>query len=350
MRPLRSGARSPVPGAVSRGCPMPKVLRFFSLSAKQDKPSIFGNGAYSKNLVGSFSVDAGVVTITGPTFIIPDSVTGACVLRCKALIVEGALASLSPSINVKGMLVFATESITLLYGGRVHIDYLGKAGNFGPITPVSLIPPSLVRGFDLEKLRAFAVQSDGAAGGGGGYGGGSAVGGGGTGVAAGAFQTGGGGGGSSYNTGHGASGGKGGPCCGGAGGGAALDGRWATAGGDYGGPGGSGATGTVLSGGGGAGDPQGYCTTGARYVGAGGGLLMLFSPSVGIGSGCSVSSTGAWNSDGAAGGGAAGGGCVVIASRQYNNAGTVSASGGYSTANGGAGGVGSVNLYSIAPS
>lgn len=300
------------------------------------------------------------IVITGAATVAPDSTTGASVVSCDTLVIDGASASLKPSTNSKGLIIYAKTGITLLNGAKLNIDKLGKAGNFGNLTAYDLAPLSIRRKLKKSALGAYVVQGEGAAGA-------AAVTGvsvtGLTGAAAAAMQAGGGGSGCT-NGGSGATvsgaGGKGGSCCGGAGGGACVsNGLTAPAAGAYGGPGGDGVeSGYAAHGaGGGAGDPVGApANSGGTGLGAGGGLLMLFSPSVAIASGCVVSSDGAGTELGTNTykntGAGAGGGCVCIVTETggYSNAGTVRAAGGVApTGNmtGGFGGAGSVNTFTV---
>jgi len=326
--------------------------------------SLFGDGSYSGNVIQGGSVllpVGGVLTVTGAATVAPDADTGACVVMCDTLVIDGAAASLQPSMNSKGLVVYAKTGIALLNGARLNIDKLGLAGSFGNLTAYSLTPASIRRKLKTDAADAYGVLGEGAGGAPaipGGYTNGS------TGSAATALQTGGGGSGGIRTAGGGSGGGagKGGPCCGGAGGGACYHGTApvpsASQAGDYGGPGGNAETtcGSGYTAGGGAGNPVGVNQPcgGSPGDGAGGGLLMLFAPAVQVASGCIVSADGGNGGAGtAASGGGAGGGCVCIVTNSggYTNSGTVRASGGtygassYNT--GGAGGAGSVNTFTI---
>lgn len=334
--------------------------------------SLFGDGQYGANVIqgGSVLQPVGdILTVTGAATVVPDAETGASVVTCGWLIVDGASASLAPSTNSKGLVVFARYGIIVRNSGRIHIDKLGKAGNFGNLTAWDLVPAALQAKLSQSGLAAYTILGEGAAGGSGGNNAQSTASNAGAGGTATALKTGGGGGGGGGNNtagypGAGGAGGKGGPCCGGAGGGGS-GGPQGTSGytgypaGDYGGPGGNGreSTGSWNSGGG-AGDPVGVgSNTGQNGQGAGGGLLMLFAPSITISSGCVISADGAngGTATGACAGGAGGGGCVVLVTKTggYSNAGTVRANGGvggtgYNTwYNGGAGGAGSVNTFTV---
>lgn len=334
----------------------------------------FGDGQYSQNIIQGGSVlwpDAsGVITITGAATVAPDGETGASVVACDTLVINGAGASLAPSTNSKGLIIFAKTSITLLNGAKLNIDKLGKAGNFGNLTAYDLAPANLKSKLKKSALDSYVVQGEGAAGAAGipASGGLSA---GNTGSAATAMQTGGGGSGARCNNSNVISvgaGGKGGTCCGGAGSGGAAgtvgNTISSTAAGSYGGAGSDGSTneGATYATGGGAGDPKGktyYSVTTEDVTnaptGAGGGLLMLFSPSISVASGCIVSADGGvgGGAPGGTAGGSAGGGCVCVVTNTggYANGGTVRAAGGASKSatygSGGAGGAGSVNIFSV---
>ncbi|MBU1230600.1 MAG: hypothetical protein KKA55_04765 [Proteobacteria bacterium] len=298
------------------------------------------------------------LAISGTATVAPDAGTGASAVMCDTLILDGASASLRPSANSKALVVFARTGIQLLNGARLNIDALGRGGNFGNLTAWGLLPDSLRRKLRQAALEAYVVQGEGAAGAAAqpganttGY----------TGSAGAAMQTG--GGGSGCHAGGGTDpGGKGGPCSGGAG----STGTPYSASGTrvapeaYGGKGGW-FNGTCAgAAGGGAGDPIGPGTAGVvtPASGAGGGLLMLFTPALSVGSGCIVSSDGGrGGSDAAYGypGAGAGGGivCIVTKAGGYTNSGTVRASGGLGGPNygnnppctGGSGGAGSVNIF-----
>lgn len=288
------------------------------------------------------------IVVTGAATVAPDATTGASVFTAENIVVDGG--TLSPSTNSKGLIGIVSGSIRVMNGGRIHIDKLGKAGNFGNLTAYDLAPESLKRKLKRSALDAYVVQGEGAAG--------AAR----TttfnvpknGIAAGAMQSGGGGTGASFSSASSwaGAGGKGGPCCGGAASGA-IGGDMGAQGtadaGDYGGPGTNGVSNGQAAGGG-AGDPVG--TGSANGEGAGGGLLMLFSPSVSIASGCIVSADGAKGGFINNPGGSAGGGivCIVTNPGGYANAGTVRASGGAaqtSSSTSGAGGAGSVNIFTV---
>jgi hypothetical protein len=334
-------------------------------------PSVFGNGVPFGGISGAAAYDSntGTWTVTGAATVDIRGETGAAVLRCKRLVVDGG--ALTVPTNCKGLLVFASVSVECVNGGKIHIDKLGKAGNFGNLTPLDLIPVGWFSGLNRARLSAHVVLGEGAAGAAGVPGSPTGNVSGHTGGAASAMQTGGGGSGARSNNSTvitvGA-GGKGGPCCGGAasGGAAGTVGQAysSAAAGAYGADGSDGHTneGAGYATGGGAGDPKGrtyYADTVEDTTnvptGAGGGLLMLFAPALSIASGCIVSADGGvgGGASGGTGGGSAGGGCVALVTKAggYTNAGTVRASGGAAKActygSGGAGGAGSVNILAV---
>lgn len=330
--------------------------------------SLFGDGSAFGNITGVVSYSDGTWTVTGSATLDIDTITEAAVLMCKKLIVDGG--TLTVSANCKGLIVFSSVSVELKNGGKINIDKLGKAGNFGNLTAYDLAPAAIQRKLKRSAIGQYVVFGEGAAGG-------AAIGAteglvhGRTGSAATSMQTGGGGTGARWNNGSTVTvgaGGKGGPCCGGAAsggtGGTIGNAYSAVAAGPYGATGSDGRTneGATYATGGGAGDPVGrtlYADTAVDTTnvatGAGGGLLMLFSPSVSVASGCIVSADGGvgGGAPGGTAGGSAGGGCVCIVTNTggYSNTGTVRASGGASKSvtygNGGAGGAGSVNIFSV---
>lgn len=341
-----------------RGVGAPRKTRFQNPFGGQ---FLFGDGSYSGNITGSgVTVSGNNVTITGASTVAPDATTGAAVVVCNTLTLDGASASLTPSTNCKGLIIFAKTKIEMKNGAKLNIDKLGKAGNFGNLTVLDLMSQSLKATFSpyaLTRLSTYVVFGDGAVGGDGVTTSSS----GNPGQPARAMQTGGGGSGmSGTSAGHGTGkGGKGGPCSGGAGSGGNLNNNLTTANaGDFGGPGSDGA-GAIPNGtywaGGGAGDPVGAGSYPGK--GPGGGLLMLFTPALSIASACVVSADGAQGGlPGGSGspGGSAGGGCVCVVTKSggYSNAGTVRAAGGAAVAggsslNGGAGGAGSVNILTV---
>ena len=299
------------------------------------------------------------IVVTGAATVAPDPDTGASVFSCQNLVIDGG--TLAPTTNCKGLIGIVSGSVRCINGGRIHIDRLGKAGNFGNLTVLDLVPQRIKR--KLRGWDSFVLVGEGSAGGAG-RSVGNISGPGGTGSAATlSLQSGGGGGGgggdNSGGWAPGANGGKGGPCCGGAGGGAGGQPGAAGTTGDYGGPGGSAGSNASYGSGGGAGDPVGTSQGPAASapIGAGGGLLLLATPAVSIASGCVCSADGGTGGNvtpPGAGGGGAGGGVVLIVTNSggYSNAGTVRASGGaggtcpgYSP--GGAGGAGSVNTFTV---
>jgi len=371
-RNLRRGDRNPKPGAVFAGCPRPKALRFGSPFTGGG--SLFGDGSYSGNIVqGGLVLQpqpymlAGelipnCIVITGAATVAPDPETGAAVfMAASVVILDGG--SLTASTNCKGLLGVVQGRVILLNGARYHMDYKGKAGNFGDLTVYNLLPLALRSKLNRTKLAKYMVNGEGAAGA-------AAPSGtvaGNTGAAAATMCSGGGGSAASHTSwGAAGAGGKGGPCCGGAGGGCGSTSLTAgSPGGPYGGPGGNGGIRVedADGGAGGAGDPVGVAGYGSgtsvpfNGEGAGGGLLMLFTPMLSIGSGCVVSAKGAAGGNGNwVGAGGAGGGIIVIATLAggYSNSGTVTAPGGAggtqqnSGTIGGSGGVGSVNIFQAA--
>ncbi len=313
----------------------------------------------------------GCIVITGAATVAPDAVTGAAGFSCRNIVLDGASASLTPTVNCKGLLGFCTGKAVLLNGAKMHMDRMGKAGNFGNLTAYTLAPASIRRKLKKTLHDLYTVQGEGAAGAAAVYQptANFSVLYGATPAAAGAMQTGGGGPGAVAC--HsvpmtGAKAGKGGPCCGGAAGAilvAANQGAQVpvTDSGDYGGPAGpvtyaGGVSNTAA--GGTPGDPVGAPYQGSAALGGGGGLLMLFAGGgVSIGVGCIASSDG--SPGGNAGGftyniGASGAGgglvCIVVPTGMYSNLGTVRAaggapgSGGFGGSNVG-GGLGSVNIF-----
>ena len=315
------------------------------------------------------------IVITGAATVAPDATTGAAVWMAHNVALVGAAASLSASTNCKGLVGFVNGFVALRNGAHLHMDKLGKAGNFGDLSPDMLLPAALARRIATRKLQAYVIQGDGAAGaartavvGGHSYLTGN------NGAAAGPMQTGGGGGGSSNAAGvgdcYGGAGGKGGPCGGGASGSPGLAAANGIDAGDFGGPGGNaGVTTSVTAIAGGGGDPAGsnYLPTGYTFnivfqALAGGGLLGLFAAHFDVGYGCLTSADGSpgtvitGGNYGAVNGPGTGGGCVVICTKPggYHNSGTVRAAGGlhggtqpYYEAFSGDGGAGSVNLFEL---
>lgn len=338
--------------------------------------SPYGTGHYSGNIVqGGVALQPqdylldGVtpmprcIVITGAATVAPDSTTGAAVYMAHNLALIGASASLSASTNCKGLLGFVNGRVALRGGAHLHMNKLGRAGNFGDLSPDMLLPSTLTRRIATRKLRAYVVAGFGAAGGVSAVNADSSGTLGNSGLAAGAMQAGGGGsGGAAHGTsGHG---GRGGPCGGGAGSGGVL-GYDGTDAGDYGGPGSNAlsATGSGIICGGGAGDPVGVGmspgnvpNTSFSGQGAGGGLLALFAARLDVGASCLVSTDGATGGPSYVGGGSAGGGIAILVTKPggYANSGTIRAAGGasvgttYAGLYGGAGGAGSVNIFALA--
>ncbi|MDD3067198.1 MAG: FG-GAP repeat protein, partial [Candidatus Gracilibacteria bacterium] len=327
--------------------------RYWSLKSTGAAPFQFT----TISMMESFTLSNAIV-ITGAATVAPDATTGASVVMADNIVIDGASASLTPSTNSKGLIVYAKSGVRLLNGGKLNIDKKGKAGNFGNLTAYSLTPAALQAKVDATALAAYVALGEGAA---------AAVGGTtlnvlpATASSGSVMQSGGGGGGGfSGENGQGGDGGKGGPCAGGAGGAGGSATKPLPAG-DYGGPGGT-SYAAIYNTAGGAGDPIGSQTGGGTSAtGAGGGLLMLFSPIINIMAGSIISSDGAKGGGAYAegGGGGAGGGIVAIVTNSggYTNSGTVRALGGdggtdtYTTArNGGAGGAGSVNTFTTSSS
>jgi hypothetical protein len=328
--------------------------------------SIFGTGARYGNITGAATYDAttGTWTVTGAATVDISAETGSAVLMCKRLVVNGGV--LTVSTNCKGLLIFASVSVQLINGGKINIDRMGKAGNFGNLTPFALLPAAAQKLVHRGKLLTYVVQGSGASGGDQAVLDSTAGSPGHAGAAAGAMQTGGGGSGnangsSPANNGLAMAnfGGIGGPCCGGAASGSQY-GAVGTPAGSYGGPGGNSNNASYCSAG--PGDPPG--TGGAVNPvapAAGGGLMMIFAPIISIASGFIVSADGAPGSGGGSGvyptcSGGAGGGCVVVVTKSggMSNLGTIRARGGAAPLNSwgaaykaGDGGLGSVNIFTI---
>lgn len=341
---------------------------------------LFGDGSYSGNIVqGGVTLQPqdylldGItplqqcIVVTNTATVAPNGETGSAVAMGHNLAVVGASASLSSSTNAKGLVLLFDSGIYARSGAKIHMDRLGKAGNFGNLTAYDLAPATLKAKLSQTKHAAYVVQGEGAAGARAGAPTGSALGPGFTGDAApnGSMKTGGGGSGQVQTQAPNGTArnpaGKGGPCSGGAGSGGEywsdIYGSNAAPSGDYGGPGGKGVPDYGCSG---PGDPPGTGASGGSVnaTGAGGGLLMLFAPLISIASGCIVSADGAPGTPPNSGNwplnsGGAGGGCVVTVTRPggYSNSGTVRAVGGVGNNNGyayatpGSGGAGSVNTF-----
>jgi hypothetical protein len=298
------------------------------------------------------------IVITGAATVAPDAETGSAWFSAMNVVIDGASASLAPSTNCKGLVGIVRGGVYIRDGGKAHIDKLGKAGAFGNLTILDLVPAAYRRKLK-NSLSAYIVSGAGATGG-------AAItlanspinGNVGSAATDGTMRTGGGGSGGARNVnGKSGAGGTGQTCCGGGGGGAGNGPTAPNAGTDA--VGGAGGVGAPVSGsvycGGGAGDPVGT-GSGNPGQGAGGGLLMLLTPVLSVASGCIVSADGAQGGAGTgsypASGGSGGGGCIVILtpSGGYSNAGTVRASGGAQVATGaygGAGGNGSVNTLAV---
>lgn len=322
---------------------------------------LFGDGSYSGNIIqGGVALQpqdylldgitplAKCIVVTGAATVAPDATTGAAWFSCQNLVVTGATASLTASVNCKGLIGVVKGKYALRSGATSHMTKKGKAGNFGNLTVFDLIPRSYSR--KLKPILAnYMVLGEGALPGVTGSAWNAPK----PGLPAGAMQTGGGGQGSSAGAALTWTAGKGGPCCGGAGSGAGYTGAGA---GHYGGPGGPGGNDTSHGYGGGAGDPVGpgwdYHGGGNPGDGPGGGLFMVFASDINVASGCIVAADGGKGGSAAnCAGGSAGGGCIVFVYNTYTNNGTVRANGGAATASpvsGAAGGVGSVNLFQVA--
>jgi len=381
-RSLRRGDRNPKPGAILVGCARPKAIRFASPFGGA---SPFGDGSYSGNILQNgvalqpqdYLLDGvtplrSCIVYTEAATVQPDAQTGAAAFTCWNLVGIGASASLSASANCKALLGFVLDTVALRGGARLHMNRLGRAGNFGDITAMDLLPARIRGRVCLGRLRLYTVKGEGAAGGARtAPTSGNSVAAGNNGIAAGPMQTGGGGGGSAIpgnaGTDYGGAGGKGGPCCGGASGSPGFSGWNGSDAGDFGGPGGAAIPYVELNAmSGGGGDPAGanktfsYNTVSFQAL-AGGGLLGLFAVHLDIASGCLITADGSPGTSiigggyGTLGGPGTGGGCVVIVTAEggYSNAGTVRTAGG---AKGtglaydqicGDGGAGSVNIFEI---
>lgn len=359
-RSLRVGTRLPNPGAVLRGCPRPKALRFDSpLSGRR---SAFGDGTYSGNILQNgvplqpqnYLLDGIIplprcIVITGAATVAPDETTDAAVWMAHNVVAIGASASLAASVNCKGLFGFVSGTVAMRGGAHMHMDALGKAGAFGDLSPDMLLPALLARHVASDKLKTYVVKGRGAEGGArtpnSSYANNP-------GHAAGPMQTGGGGTGMTYD-GIAGAGGCGGPCCGGAGSGGAVHNVASGDAGQFGGPGSAGIT-TSGGAGGGAGDPPGHAgpiSGDEPGRGAGGGLLCLVASTLALDASTLISADGAQGGDSSdCPGGSSGGGCIVIITRPggYANNGTVRALGGATTrAYSGPGGSGSVNIFEL---
>lgn len=378
-RSLRTGRRMPNPGAVHKGCPRPKALRFASPFGGA---SPFGDGSYSGNIIQGgvplqpqdYLLDgvtpmSHCIVVTGAATVDPDPETGAAVVMgCNLVVLPGA--TLTVSGHCKGLVLYFSERIVI--SGAVHMTALGRAGNFGDLTPLDLTPGRLRAKLLTHPYKALVVKGRGAEGGAFitvGY---SSTGYSNVGHSAGPMQTGGGGTGLANNGNSGGTtvvqaGGCGGPCCGGAGSGSVPGNGVGAPARDFGGPGGSPLTASsVQAFGGAAGDPPGAGNAGGtctyeNFDRAGGGLLCAFAPRVEVLSGGLVASDGGkggavGNTSYGAPGPGAGGGIIIIGTAPggYSNTGTVRAAGGAPGdgnayyGRGAYGGSGSVNTFELA--
>ena len=170
-RNLRRGDKCPNPGVVHKGCSRPRALRF-------DSPlgglPVFGTGGYTGNIVqGGVMLQPqdhlldGItplpqcIVVTGTATVAPDALTGASAFMCRNLVCIGAGATFAPTTNCKGLLGFVSGRTALRNGAHLHMDKLGKAGNFGDLTPDMLLPAGLVA---CGSLKAYAVKARGAEG------------------------------------------------------------------------------------------------------------------------------------------------------------------------------------------
>ena len=96
--------------------------------------SIFGSGSSYGNITGAATYDSGTGTwnVTGAATVDIQSETGTAMLMCRNIIVNAG--TLTVTTNCKGLILFASESVQVLNGGTIHINKLGKAGNFGNLT------------------------------------------------------------------------------------------------------------------------------------------------------------------------------------------------------------------------
>lgn len=348
MRPLRNGLRNPKPGAVFAGCSRPHTIRF-PAGAKRDLRTIFGDGSYSKNIMqggalllpqtawygGQLIEDC--LTITGAATVAPGP-NGSSVVTCNYLVIDGSSASLSPSSDSKGLLVFSKQGVILKNGAKLHTNAIGFGGDFGAASLDSLISPAVNPSIKREALAMYVVGLVKTA------------------AATDATKMCAGGGGAGA-TGTPAS------CTGGAGGNAG------TFRGGCGGGGGSNGNGEIWPGsaagnfglsygaGGVGGSHQGWGGRG----GWGGGLLGVITPYLVVLPRCLISSGGENGANGSkssntpcpgAGGGGGGGGIVFILTlvNGLTNLGTIQAPGGVGGsgyATGASGNVGSVNIFTL---
>lgn len=300
--------------------------------------TVYGNGVYTNNIYQNGvlltpitytynnTTYTNTIVITGAATITPDSTTlASCTMSTNTIILSGG--SLSASTHSKALELHSNG--TIINDGTIHMNSLGYAGNFGNVTPITMLPTYLLTRVNIAQLKTYIVSGEGATGALANSGTTSTAY---TGAIAGAMQTGGGGSGGTY-LGYCYGGGKGGPCCGGAGSGGAAQTNGGAAG-DYGGPGGNGySANSSIEGVGGAGMPVGTSNPwGTVVTGCGGGLIFIFAKTL-INNGI-ISANGANSRSSDYGrtcnGGAAGGGCIVIVTNtgKYTNNGTVQASGG----------------------
>ncbi len=312
---------------------------------------MFGDGSYSGNIIQGGSAlqpDAnGIITITGAATITPDA-NGTAFAMCMTLVLDGAGASLAPSVACKGLLVLASVKIEFKNGAGASMTAMGVAGQvLADPSVYDLIPTAFQKKFNAQKLKSYTLKRDGAAG--------TAVPSalnvpGLTGNAGASWQSGSGGSGAVANSGTAGAGALGTCFSGGSGGGANVNSyAGCTPGVDYGGAGGNS---TYSNCHGGTGNPGGSAPGGAGNNGTGG-LLLLLAPVVLIGAGSILQADGVSSADSAhTVSGASGGGIVGIVYKDtYTNSGTVRANGGASGTsgsganfNGGPGGAGSVNI------
>ena len=313
------------------------------------------------------------IYITGAATVAPDSNTGAAVFSAQNVVVDGAGASLKPSMACKGLLGFVSGQVSYINGAGASMSALGKGGAFGDVNPYDLAPLAIRRKLSRAKLAPFTMKGQGAAPGARCTN--SATNGTAwyapTPAAAGPMQTGGGVGGaivSNVQMAPGSRGGCGGPCCGGSCGGgiqevAVARGTLPDAA-DFGGKAGDYVeTGSSIYAWGGApGDPlgtTGVYGTATQASGPGGGVLWLLSPQVFVGPSSILQADGPVGGAGisasylvgAPGGGA---GAIVIGTSPggLTNLGTIRANGGLAgsggfNGNANPGGMGSVNLLTV---
>jgi len=326
--------------------------------------TLFGNGTYSQNIVQGGSVlqpDAnGTITITGAATVVPDAFTGAAVVTCKNLVLDGAAATLTPTVQCKGLYVYASGQIQYINGAKSDVSYSGLEGDFGQVNPHDLIPAALRGRFSKTLLAPYTLL--GGAEGGAGYSTTGATTNGNPGQAAAAFKTGGGGGGAARaggGTSTSGSGGIGGTFCGGAGGGSTCATIVISAGDaeDFGGTAGIPANSAAYPVGGSAGNPASAGLSGGTIgTTKAPGVLMLFSPYMSIAAGCILSSDGGIGGNGYASGAGQAGGLIAVVTHVggLSNLGTIRTNGGAGgiatydgNSKGGSGGAGSVNICTV---